>query len=242
MKIINKLGEELLARKQVVTDWYNSAERNPFTLEDTKYIIEERYYKNGLINDALKTALLDTNISMANFESLLLKEEKYKKTKQQIEEEIAIFANRLLEQLQLQELEISKSDLRIANDLQTLDIYKTLKITKNMMQSYVGLDSNDESYLKIASKCIIPFFILRIKKIMSDYCNSEMLRSNYMKAEFTPVYTKNDKDINEPIMIDFVIKIDINAIERNENYNDMASYIRNAIEQLELYFQQRTLD
>lgn len=242
MRIINKLGEELVARKQVLADWYSSGNANPFAIEDTKYIINERYYKSGLINDEIKNSLLNNAVSVSEFEDLLLKSEKYKKTKQQIEEEIAVFADKLLNQLKIQEVPIIKSELRISNDLQSLDIYKTVKITKNMMQSYIGLESNEESYIKIASKCVIPFFILRIKKIMGDFCRSELLKSNYIKTEFTPVYTKNEKDINEPIMIDFVIKININNLERNENYNDIASFTRVALEQLDLYFRERTLD
>lgn len=242
MKIINRLGEELIARKQVIADWYSSSDANPFAIEDTKFIITEKYYKGGLINEEIKNALLNNNISIDEFEKILMKESKYKKSKQQIEEEIAIFANKLLEQTKLQDVEITKDEIRISNDLQSLDIYRTIKLTKQAMQAYVGLEANNDSYLKIASKCIIPFFILRIKKIMADFCHSEILRSNYIKTEFTPVYTKNDKDINEPIMIDFVIKIDINAIEKNENYNDIASFIRLALDQLEIYFSARTLE
>lgn len=242
MKLINRLGEELLARKQVIVDWYNSGDNNPFALEDTKFIINEKYLKSELINEEIKNALMNNAVSMTDFETLLLKNNKYKKTRQQIEEEIAVFANKLLEQLNIQELELNKNDLRISEDLQTLDVYKTIKLTKDMMQSYVGLKVEDEAYVKIASKCVIPFFILRLKKIMTDYCNSELLRSNFMKADFSAVYTKNEKDVNEPIMIDFIIKININTVEQNENYNDIATFIRNAFEGLDLYFQQRTLE
>lgn len=242
MRIINRLGEELIARKQVISDWYLSGDPNPFVLEDTKFIINEKYFKGGLIDNEVRDTLLNNSISIEEFEGILLKYDKYKKTKQQIEEEIAIFANRLMEQLKLQEIDVDRSDLRISDNLQTLDIYKTIKLTKNMMQSYVGLENNNEAYLKIASKCIMPFFILRIKKIMTDFCHSELLRSNYIKTEFTPVYTKNDKDINEPIMIDFIIKIDINTMEKNENYNDIASFINMAFDNLSVYYEQRTLE
>lgn len=242
MKIINRLGEELIARKQVILEWSSSGDSNPFALADTKYIITERYYKTGIINDEIKNALLNNDISIEEFQQILLKDNKYKKTKEQIEEEIAIFANKLMEQIKLQDIDIDSNALRISDNLQTLDIYKTIKITKDVMQRYVGLENNNEAYLKIASKCIIPFFILRMKKIMTDFCHSELLRSNYIKAEFTPVYTKNNKDINEPIMIDFVIKVDINTLEQNENYNDIASYIRNALDNLTVYFEQRILE
>jgi hypothetical protein len=242
MKIINRLGEELIARKQVISEWYTSGDPNPFVLEDTKFIINERYYKGGIINEEVKNALLNNSVSIEEFQNILLKDNKYKKTKEQIEEEIAIFANRLMEQITLQEVEIERSALKISDNLQTLDVYKTIKLTKDVMQNYVGLENNNEAYLKIASKCIVPFFILRIKKIMTDFCHSELLRSNYIKTEFTPVYTKSSKDINEPIMIDFIIKIDINTLEQNENYNDIASYIRNALDNLNVYFEQRTLE
>lgn len=233
MHLLNKLGDELIKRKRVLLE-----ATDPLAIEDTAFIINERYYKNNIINDEIKNSILNSEIKIPDFEKTLLKYQNFRKDESQIKQEIAIFAAELEKEFELQDLKISKKDMRIGSDLTTINVIKTICLTKQMMQEYVGLLDDDIMYEKVASRCVIPFFILRIKKIIQDVSNAEVLRSNYIKISSSKPYTS---DSNENILFDFILEIDINTLEENKNYNETANYVRNAIDYFETYYQEKTI-
>lgn len=234
MQLLNKLGEELIKRKKILMDNTDS-----LAVEDTTFIVTDKYFRNGVISEEIKNAIFNNEVSIPKFEKSLLKYQNFRKDENQIKEEIAKFADRLEEELKIQEVQLTKNDMKIGNDLTTINVVKTVCLPQETMISYVGVDK--AMYNKISSKCIIPFFILRLKKIIEDVKKSEILRSNYIKLSSSKPYTQVSSEENN-LLIDIVLEIDIETLEKRENYSETATFIDSALNYFDNYYQSRIVE
>lgn len=240
MQLLNKLGEELVKRKRVLLEEPKSS----LSYEDTIYIIENRYYNNKVINDEIKNAIVNNNVLIPEFEKILLNYTNFRKDENQIKQELALLAEKLEEEIKLQELPISKKDMRLGNNLTTINIQKTICLTQDFMKRYIGLENDINMYEKVINKCIIPFFIFRVKKIIDDIAKSESLKSNYMRVTSSRPYQYNSGSQADEasVMFNFVIEIDISLLESNNGYNEAANYIRIALDYFNTYYEARILE
>ena len=237
MHLLNKLGDELVQRKNIIMN-----SKDSLTVDDTIYIVNTRYFQNRIINEEIKNAIMNNTVSIPEFEKVLLKYVNFRKDENQIREEIAIYADKLEKEIKLQELPITRKDMRIGNNLSTINIVKTICLTKDFMRRYVGLEDDEEMYDKVSSKCVIPFFIMRIKKIIEDVSKSETLKSNHIHITSSKPYTKNDTGLDTPILFDFIIEIDIDSLDKDESYNDTINYIRVALDYFHDYYEARIVE
>lgn len=234
MRLLNKLGEELIQRKKTLMN-----SRDSLVIEDNTFVINEKYHRNGIISDEIKNSIFNNEVSIPEFEKTLLKYNNFRKQENEIKEEIIKFADKLENELSLQEIPLTKKDMKIGNDLTTINVVKTICLPQEMMMNYIGIDK--AMYEKISSKCVIPFFILRLKKIIEDVKQSEMLRSNYINLSSSKPYTQSSNG-NNNLLIDIVLEINIETLEERNNYNETALFIGSAINYFEDYYEARIVE
>ena len=74
MHLLNKLGDELVQRKNIIMN-----SKDSLTVDDTIYIVNTRYFQNRIINEEIKNAIMNNTVSIPEFEKVLLKYVNFRK-------------------------------------------------------------------------------------------------------------------------------------------------------------------
>lgn len=220
MNKLNACGMDILEyKKQLLNKDYPDIVK-----KSLEFSVDSMCEGLGLEAD-INLAVKDSDVSLKEFELNLLSREKYIKSKEELFKEYEVIKKTFMDSLRdLDSDALSDIDFNSDVDSENILLVKRVDIDRAFVKEYFNIfeyDEPDEDKEKeILDKLmkrggfVEKFAVLRLPKILKDFSNLDLLKSQYFTHEISETYYDEREETNEEIYsIDFILKVNIDMIE-----------------------------
>lgn len=226
MNKYNQLGLELIKYKTELLKEYTDI------IVNALYLAIDQLAQTKIIDTDTQAYLKDNNIKLKEFNKIIINDEKYIKSN----EELLVEYEELREKINIR---LAENDL--INGIRTqsyvnkekLQINKTFAIRKDYVMKFFGVNEEELEKLMKRKGFIEKFAVLRLPKIISDFLRATDYPTELLKVNGSLVYYDA---INDGYSIDLSFDIPIDIVEDELNIEDIILNIKDIISNAEAYY------
>jgi hypothetical protein len=230
MNRINQKGMELIQYKIELSKDY------PEIVKNSLILALEQMLENEVIDLDTYMNIKDETFSLESFEKYLLTKPSFLKTEEEIFQEFE--ALRKILDDKLSELEVEGLKTESVLDKEAILVTRKFCINENFTLKYFGVEEKDLLKLMKRRGFVEKFAVLRLTAIFRQFMEKVTYPKELFDIDVSLVYF--DKDENG-YSIDFTFEINIEDIENQEKLDKICESIKIIKQEVEEFYQKRTI-
>lgn len=229
MDRINSFGKQAIEYKTEMLKDY------PKIVKDSLKMAVANLVERNELNPFTQTALLNDDTSLEEFYQIVNTTNLFLKTPEELFGDFEVI--RELLNIELEKLGVEDVETESKPDSDEIVVSKTFSIDEDFVMNYFGVDRQNALKLMGKKECIQMFASLRFEKILKDYLNteSEDLEDLFVLGKEKPFYERETNSFN----VKLLMSIDVDMLDKNKNYELVASKIQKINNKAQKYYDER---
>ncbi|MEK3955931.1 hypothetical protein [Psychrobacillus sp. FSL K6-1464] len=223
MNRLNKTGMTLIDYKTELMKEY------PQIVRDALITTIAQMKEQKIVTIDAFTYMQDKTIPMEDFNRYLLTQATYAKSDEEMFEEFEVIRKDLMRSLANTLGLTSKSMLT----KEQIVVHKKFYMDATFAKNYFQVEEKDIMNLMKRKGIVEKFAVLRLPKIIGDYCNKHKMENRMIRMDYSMVYYESEGD---RYAIDLTFEIGIEKLEHMVDYSEVSDSITQSVEEANLFY------